>query len=233
MSSWIRPIGLCVLIAACLELLNHYIPGFSLHLPMPFFPFLGVILFVSFLLLSHTPPHLPQPRWQRYGYLFMASLGLFLTTPWIQDIKGLIQEQNSKKTMENGTKFKKPKKGDFLWHTSIEEAQKAASQKKDVILIYFSADWCLPCLEMEKDFFPSAGFKQFVKEYSPTLLFYDMDQKNSEGEEIAQKYLMRGLPTMILIDHKGVEIDKVLGYRSKEKTIRELKEVIRMYRGSG
>ncbi len=117
-------------------------------------------------------------------------------------------------------------KGGLKWHTKMLKAQIEASEKKNLIFIYFSADWCMPCLEMEESFFPSKKFHNFVKKKSISLLFYDVSDHNSEAEDIAEKYLVNGLPTIILTNHKGVEIDKVLGFRSTKKTLKELTEVI-------
>ena len=117
-------------------------------------------------------------------------------------------------------------KGGLQWHTTTLKAQTEASKKKNHILIYFSADWCMPCLEMEKSLFPSKEFHDFVKKKSLSLVFYDMSRDNAEGEHAAEKYFVNGLPTIILTNHQGVEIDKVLGFRSKQKTIKELTEVI-------
>ncbi len=157
------------------------------------------------------------------GLSLLIALGLWLLNDNFLIFKQIIPYKVSKGT---GAKVKLKNKGGFKWHKKMIKAKKEALQKGGSIFIYFSADWCMPCIQMEKYFFPSNAFKKFVKKYSLSLLLYDMNQDNLEGEKIYEKYFVHGLPTIIVTDRQGNELDKVLGFRSTEQTIEELKEII-------
>ena len=225
--------------------------GIHIHLPIVM-SYLGIIIFLSFWVLAENSLT-PVSRINRYMYIFMMAGGLFLAKSlfsfWLFG-KDIHNHTNKKDIINYHQDQDSNNKGGFTWYTSIKKAQEAASNqsnkdnkpsvpvrvtraregenKKRPILIYFSADWCLPCHTIEKKLFPSQEFKDFVKKHEVILLLYDMNQPNLEGDEIASKYLVAGLPTMILTDHQGKEIDKVLGFRSIKKTMQELKEVISM-----
>ena len=65
-------------------------------------------------------------------------------------------------------------------------------------VLYFSADWCAPCQEM----------KPVVEQLnSDRLIKYDIDEAVVEREQ----YQVQAIPTFILVDENGVELDRVLG----------------------
>ena len=77
-------------------------------------------------------------------------------------------------------------------------------------VLYFSADWCAPCQEM----------KPVVEQLnSDRLIKYDIDEAVVEREQ----YQVRAIPTFILVDENGVELDRVLGAISLDR----LEELLR------
>ena len=71
-------------------------------------------------------------------------------------------------------------------------------------MLVFSAEWCGPC-----------------KALKPTLLqldqdrivYYDID-RNIEEREL---YQIRAVPTIILLDSEGIELDRLMGSQSLRK----------------
>ena len=71
-------------------------------------------------------------------------------------------------------------------------------------VLYFSADWCAPCQEM----------KPVVEQLnSDRLIKYDIDEAVVEREQ----YQVQAIPTFILVDENGVELDRVLGAISLDR----------------
>lgn len=65
-------------------------------------------------------------------------------------------------------------------------------------VLYFSAGWCAPCQKM----------KPIVEQLnSDRLIKYDIDEAVVEREQ----YQVRVIPTFILVDENGVELDRVRG----------------------
>ena len=70
-------------------------------------------------------------------------------------------------------------------------------------LLYFGADWCSSCKALkpivEKEI-PSKGYE---------FKYVDMD--SDEGADMADKFGIRSLPTLILIDEQGNEVKRAVG----------------------
>ena len=68
-------------------------------------------------------------------------------------------------------------------------------------LLVFSASWCGPC----------NGFKPTLLELDQERLIYvDIDEK----PEIRADYEVRSVPTVILVDEDGTEIERLVGAQS-------------------
>ncbi|MBT8185223.1 MAG: thioredoxin family protein, partial [Eudoraea sp.] len=45
------------------------------------------------------------------------------------------------------------------WHTDFGKAREiAASQKKDIILVFQGSDWCAPCIRLEREILATVAF---------------------------------------------------------------------------
>lgn len=115
------------------------------------------------------------------------------------------------------------------WHTDMDTALMHAEAQKGPILIDFWAEWCTACHEMEKDLFPSSEFKELIKKYNVTLVRIDSTESTDKIEAFAQKYFIRGLPTLVITNPKGEMFSQVIGFRSKSLTLKELEMALKDY----
>jgi thiol:disulfide interchange protein DsbD len=70
------------------------------------------------------------------------------------------------------------------------------------VLIDFSADWCIPCHEMEKKTFRDARVVEKAKQF--LMLRADMTASGSPAvEELSKQYGIQGVPTFIFFDADG------------------------------
>ncbi len=80
----------------------------------------------------------------------------------------------------------------------------AAASTGRPAVIDFSADWCLPCLELEKRTFSDARVRKALSGYD--LFKADMTRLGSpESVALAQKFGILGVPTVIFLDATGQE----------------------------
>lgn len=120
------------------------------------------------------------------------------------------------------------------WSTNLPEALKKAEKEKKYVLVDFSgSDWCGWCIRLEREVFNKAAFKKYAKENLVLVLVdFPRRKKMSTKEKaansaLAQKYKVRGFPTVLLMDAKGKVILKT-GYKrgGPEKYVEHLKAAI-------
>jgi protein disulfide-isomerase len=107
-----------------------------------------------------------------------------------------------------------------LWSTDYEASlKKAATENRLVLLEFTGSDWCPPCKMQAKEVFEQPGFEKFAKEnLVPVKLDFprrsEQDPKTrAANQALAEKYSIEGFPTVILLDSKGAEIAREVGYR--------------------
>jgi thiol:disulfide interchange protein DsbD len=90
-------------------------------------------------------------------------------------------------------------------------------------VIDFSADWCLPCLELEKKTFSDPRVRKAFGDRA--LLKADLTKISSpESVALAEKYGVLGVPTIIFLDASGKERSdlRLVGYEGPEKFLERL-----------
>jgi len=92
-------------------------------------------------------------------------------------------------------------------------------------IIDFSAEWCLPCLELEKKTFADARVREALGRRA--LLKADMTKMSSpESIALAEKYAILGVPTVIFVDGAGTERQdlRLVGFETPEKFLERLSQ---------
>ncbi|MCF7919448.1 MAG: thioredoxin family protein [Candidatus Cloacimonetes bacterium] len=131
---------------------------------------------------------------------------------YVEYIEGVLNWNDSPKneTWED-------KKGQ-VWYKNLDTAQKLATKENKRILVNFTgSDWCVWCKRLSNEVFLQPEFIEFADE-NLILLRLDFPKSTSlpPGEEsynnsLAQKFGVKGFPTIFLLDAKGNTIQK-LGY---------------------
>jgi protein disulfide-isomerase len=110
--------------------------------------------------------------------------------------------------------------GDNLnWETNLETAIKKAKQENKTILINFTgSDWCIWCKRLTDEVFSKSEFEDYAKE-KLILVKLDFPRAIEQTQEtklynnqLAQKYNVKGFPTILLLNSSGVMIAQT-GYQ--------------------
>jgi len=100
--------------------------------------------------------------------------------------------------------------GPIPWTASVPNARKVAKQQKKPILIDFYAEWCGPCKEMLRTTYKDSKVVARAKQFVPVLVNVD------KQPELAKKYGVQLLPTVVFTDAKGAVLRKQEGYDSAD-----------------
>lgn len=120
------------------------------------------------------------------------------------------------------------------WMTDFEAAKaKAKAENKPMLVDFTGSDWCIWCIKLDEEVFSKQAFKDYAKE-NLILVELDFPRKKAQSDELkeqnralAEKYGIRGFPTILILDGEGEVIEKT-GYRrgGPEKYVLHLQEIL-------
>jgi thiol-disulfide isomerase/thioredoxin len=92
------------------------------------------------------------------------------------------------------------------WHKDFKAAQALAKQTGKPMLLDFVADWCGPCKEMERTFWPQPQIVELAKQFVAVSLDFDR-----RGPEIS-RYQVGSIPAVVVTDPWGNMLTSRFGY---------------------
>ena len=105
------------------------------------------------------------------------------------------------------------------WQTNYKAAlEQAAKESKPVLLDFTGSDWCLACKVLDQETFSQAEFKKFAEK---NLILVEVDTPmekpqpaaiGEQNEALKAKYHVFGYPTLVLLNSRGKEIARNVGY---------------------
>ncbi len=91
---------------------------------------------------------------------------------------------------------------------SLTSARAKAAREGKVLLVVFTADWCLPCRVMEETTFADPDVLSYLREHYVSI---EIDVENFDGMAMQQQYDVETLPTMLILSSGGTEVDRING----------------------
>jgi thioredoxin:protein disulfide reductase len=109
------------------------------------------------------------------------------------------------------------------WQTFSDEKYESSLKNNEIMVIDFYADWCIPCKELDAITFSDPKVVEEMKRFS--VYKVDMTQTLSEkNEKIRNKFNIVGMPTVLIVNSKGEEIERLTGFVNVEEFLQLLKK---------
>ncbi|MFW6347946.1 MAG: cytochrome c biogenesis protein CcdA [Cyclonatronaceae bacterium] len=109
------------------------------------------------------------------------------------------------------------------WEPYSEEKLETAVAENRPVMIDFYADWCIPCLELERMTFTDGQ----VMEAADDMMRLKVDLTNfdsPESEALRQEFNIAGVPTIVFINAEGQEVSeaRVIGFLKPEAFLQRI-----------
>lgn len=101
---------------------------------------------------------------------------------------------------------------------SFEQARQQALTSQHKLLVKFGASWCMPCVWMDKNVFQHPEAAPLL---SAGVVVISVDLDSQDGKALRDKFSIRMLPTLLLVDPVG---DKILSRRDEALDLGEFLE---------
>ncbi|MEA3422078.1 MAG: protein-disulfide reductase DsbD [Acidobacteriota bacterium] len=112
---------------------------------------------------------------------------------------------------------------EIQWFAFSENKLKEAKAQSKPVLIDFHADWCIPCIEMDKITFSEPE----VIEMSRNFMMLKMDittRDNPNYQNIKKKFQIIGVPTLVFLRPDGIEAKRlrIIEFVKKDKLLEKM-----------
>jgi thiol:disulfide interchange protein DsbD len=110
------------------------------------------------------------------------------------------------------------------WIKFSHQQYNDAITTNEKILIDVSADWCIPCKELDHITFTDERVIEALSDFKSFKV--DFTRSNSEENEIIrEKFDIRGVPTLIFFDTNGSEVRRLTGFVDADEFLKILSNI--------
>ncbi len=153
-------------------------------------------------------------RWRKGIGIAVAVLGIAIMGQGIFSHYGWRTPATT--AISGGTVSESASSG-LLWRADEEVALNEAVSNGRPVLIDFTADWCAACHELDRNTWSDPAVAKELSEF--VLLRFDMTAKNDFTAALGERWKVKGLPTVIVLDSSGRESDRFFGFHPPEEVL--------------
>lgn len=116
------------------------------------------------------------------------------------------------------------------WEDYAEDKVDQAREEGRTVVMDFYADWCIPCLELERVTFTDNQVIDATEEM--VRLKVDLTNFESpEAEELRRRYEIAGVPTIVFLGPDGEEVEeaRVVGFLNPKQFLQRIEKVNSQY----
>jgi thiol:disulfide interchange protein DsbD len=159
-------------------------------------------------------------QWRKGIGIVLAVLGISMM------MSGLLTQQGWRRAggralQTSGSNL--PTAGGPGWRTDEQTALAEALANGRPVLIDFTADWCAACHELDRDTWSDPEVAGELARY--VALRIDLTRKTPETDSIRNRWNVAGLPTVIVLNGKGNEVERFFGFRPPAQVLPLLRQV--------
>ncbi len=110
------------------------------------------------------------------------------------------------------------------WQPYSNEMLAEAGREDRPVMIDFSADWCIPCRELEHRTFNDPGVMKAAEGF--LAMKVDLTSPDERADRIKERFGIRGVPTVVFFDSTGAEIrgSRVTGFLEPGEFLERMKK---------
>ena len=116
-----------------------------------------------------------------------------------------------------------PKEGQGINWKKYSESSISNTGSKAVIIDFY-ADWCIPCKELDANTFSDPEVVKISKQFDT----YKADMTKSLDEEVEalrDKYKIIGVPTILILNSKGEEVNRITGFVNANEFLKIISDI--------
>ncbi|MGD9548984.1 MAG: thioredoxin family protein [Candidatus Krumholzibacteriia bacterium] len=108
------------------------------------------------------------------------------------------------------------------WAHDFVEAQKLAAASDRPLLLFFTAEWCVPCRVMKREVFADREVMKAINASVVPVMLYG-DEPGTDG--VFERYQVGSTPVTIFTDAEGTVLDYEVGRMGKTQFLEMLNDL--------
>jgi len=111
------------------------------------------------------------------------------------------------------------------WEITYGEGKARARQEGRVLMLYFGADWCAPCTELEEKTFVDKEVTELLRSVVPVKI--DGSEMSGSVSKLFERYRVYGLPEIVFVGSKGAILEslRISGFIEGEELAAVLRDL--------